>query len=105
MITTVLQEPFGWIPESTQLIKIQPSFKYYKIMFINWGILQWLKNIDMRDSKLFTLNHCPIDHALHFYSKFKRQVIITHILENPILVEKYHNKLQTMHSMEEIFKD
>ena len=74
-------------------------------MFINWGILQWLNNIDIWDSKLFTLNHYRNDHALHFYNKFKRQVIITHILENPILVEKYHNKLQTMHSMEEIFKD
>ena len=105
MITIVVQEPFGWIPESTQLIKIQPSFKYYKIMFINWGILQWLNNIDMRDSKLLTLNHCPSDHVLHFYSKFKRKVIITRLLENTILVEKYHNKLQTMHAMEELLKD
>jgi len=68
-------------------------------------VQEWLEKIDSWDSKLFTLNHCPSGHALHFYSKFKRQVVITRLVENPDLAEKYHNKLQTMHAMEEMLKD
>lgn len=68
-------------------------------------VQEWLEKIDSWDSKLFTLNHCPSDHAIHFFSKFKRQVVITRLVENPDLAEKYHNKLQAMHAMEEMLKD
>eukprot|EP00253_Pinus_taeda_P018603 PITA_18603 len=68
-------------------------------------VQEYLEKIDSWDLKLLTLNHCPSDHAIHFSSKFKRQVVITHLVENPDLAEKYHNKLQTMHAREEMLKD
>lgn len=46
-------------------------------------VQEWLEKIDSWDSKLFTLNQCPNDHAIHFISKFKRQVVITRLVENP----------------------
>ena len=47
----------------------------------------------------------PSDHAIHFFSKFKRPVVITRLVENPDLAGKYHNKLQAMHAMAEMLKD
>ncbi|GLJ30430.1 hypothetical protein SUGI_0602290 [Cryptomeria japonica] len=67
-------------------------------------VWEWLEKIYSWDSKLFTLSHCP-NEALHFFSKFKRQVAISRIAKYPDLAEKYHKQLQEMHFMEERLKD
>ncbi|EFJ13730.1 hypothetical protein SELMODRAFT_446164 [Selaginella moellendorffii] len=66
--------------------------------------LQWQRKVDAWDPKLFTLSATPPKY-LQYHSRFKRQVLIARMAENPDLANKYHAKLHDMHALEELLKD
>ncbi|KAJ7540881.1 hypothetical protein O6H91_10G037300 [Diphasiastrum complanatum] len=65
---------------------------------------EWMQNIDSWDPKLFTLSNIPEKYR-QFFSRFKRQVVISRMAENPDLASQYHEKLQSMHALEKDLKD
>jgi glutathione S-transferase len=64
---------------------------------------EWVKKVDEWDAKTFTLSHVS-EGTIRFFSRFKRRVVIARMAKNPDLANKYHNKLNSMHAMEEKLK-
>ncbi|CAK9214426.1 hypothetical protein BDL97_19G032900 [Sphagnum fallax] len=66
-------------------------------------VQEWVKKVDEWDARVFTLSHVS-ERTLRFFSRFKRRVVIARMAKNPDLANKYHNKLNSMHAMEEKLK-
>ncbi|CAM6026218.1 unnamed protein product [Sphagnum balticum] len=66
-------------------------------------VREWVRRINEWDAKLLTLSNVP-ERVWHFFSRFKRHVLIANMTKNPDLATLYHTKLRSMHAIEENLK-